>query len=245
MYPVDEPGLNEGLVDLYLNFAKLAREADPKILMYTDPVDRIRKEELVAMLPYVDIWCPNRDAFFFGKNEEKLQVIRDSGKPVWTYACSDNAKHQSPLGYYRCQSWAAYAFNLKGIGYWSYSTSSADPWYKPDGTLDYLLVYPGDGVVISKRWEAVRDGMEDYDMLLALRLAMEKAANNRAPEAVKEAQALLGEKANTVADYIGRDKDGTTPGPGGISEVRKIEDKHFNNIQTIRREIARLLETLK
>ncbi|HUW60687.1 MAG TPA: PQQ-binding-like beta-propeller repeat protein [Candidatus Bathyarchaeia archaeon] len=246
MYPVDEPGLNEGLVDLYLNFAKLAREADPKILMYTDPVDRIREEELVEMLPYVDIWCPNRTGFFLGKNEDKLQIIYDSGKPVWTYACADNAKHQSPLGYYRCQSWAAWAFNLKGIGFWSYCTSGADPWYKPDGTLDYLLVYPGDGVVISKRWEAVRDGMEDYDMLLALRSATEKAAAaNRAPEAIKEAQTLLGEKANTVADYIGRDKDGTTPGSGGAAATRKLEDKRFANIQTIRREIARLIEALE
>jgi len=246
MYPVDEPGLNEGLVDLYLNFAKLAREADSKILMYTDPVERIRKEELVEMLPYVDIWCPNRTGFFLGKNEEKLKIIYDSGKPVWTYACADNAKHQSPLGYYRGQSWAAWAFNLQGIGFWSYCTSGADPWYKPEGTMDYLLVYPGDGVVISKRWEAVRDGMEDYDMLLALKTAAEKAAaNNKASEAVKQAQTLLGEKAATVAQYIGRDEDGTTPGPGGPPATRKVADKRFANIQIIRREIARLLDVLE
>ena len=245
MYPVDEPGLREGLVKRYLDFAKCAREADPKILMYTDPVERIREEELVEMLPYVDIWCPNRTGFFLGRNEDKLEIIQNAGKPVWTYACADNAKHQSPLGYYRGQSWAAYRFNLTGIGFWSYCTSSADPWYRPENTLDYLLVYPGDGVVISKRWEAVRDGIEDYAMLKKLEAAKEKAkAEGRAPGLVQQAEAFLGADAAAIAEYIGRDDDGTTPGLGGLKGVRQVEDKRFDAIQDCRKTIDALLTGL-
>ena len=246
MYPIDEPGLNEGLVKAYLDFAKCAREADPNILMYTDPVERIRAEELTEMLPYVDLWCPNRDGFFLGRNEDKLAIIQNSGKPVWMYACADNAKHQSPLGYYRAQSWEAYRFHLEGIGFWSYCTSSADPWYRPDGTLDYLLVYPGDDVVVSKRWEAVRDGMEDHAMLKQLEAAKDKAkAENRAPESVAAAETLLTEDVARIGDFNGRDSDGTTPGADGLEGVRTVEDRRFDAIQQCRRQIDALLTALE
>jgi len=245
MYPVDEPGLQEGLVEQYLFYAKLAREADPNIQMYTDPVARIRKEELVEMLPYVDIWCPNRGGFLLDINQDKLEIIKNSGGILWTYECSDNAKHQSPLGYYRGQSWLAWHHGLTGIGFWSYCTSQADPWYKPEGTMDYLLVYQGDGVVPSKRWEAVRDGIEDYDMLAALRNAARKAKDeNRSPEAVAKAETLLKDTAFQVARFCGLDEDGTTPGKDGLSGVRTVEDRRHGLIQTVRREIAQLLVQL-
>lgn len=245
MYPVDEPGLNDGLVARYLFYAKLAREADPNILMYTDPVARIRKEELVEMLPYVDIWCPNCGGFLLDINQDKLEIIKNSGKTLWTYECSDNAKHQSPLGYYRGQSWLAWHHGLTGIGFWSYCTSKADPWYKPEDTLDYLLVYQGDGVVPSKRWEAVRDGIEDYDMLVTLRGAAHKAkGENRAPEAVAKAERLLNDTALEIARFCGWDDDGTTPGKEGLPGVRAVEDTRYEAIRAVRREMAGLLTAL-
>lgn len=246
MYPVDEPGLTEGLVELYLSYAKLAREADPNIQMYTDPVARIRKEELVEMLPYVDIWCPNRGGFLLDINQDKLEIIKNSGGILWTYECSDNAKHQSPLGYYRAQSWLAWHHGLTGIGFWSYCTSQADPWYKPKGTLDYLMVYQGNGVVPSKRWEAVRDGIEDYDMLMTLRDAAQKAkAENRAPEAVAKAERLLTDTALEIARFCGWDEDGTTPGRDGLPGVRIVADKRHSAIQAARRELAEVLRELR
>lgn len=245
MYPVDEPGLREGLVELYLSYAKLAREADPNIRMYTDPVARIRKEELIEMLPYVDIWCPNRSGLLLDINLDKWEIIKDSGGILWTYECLGNAKHQSPLGYYRGQSWLAWHRGLTGIGFWSYCTSQADPWYKPKGTLDYLMVYQGNGVVPSKRWEAVRDGIEDYDMLVVLREAAEKAkSENRAPEAVAKAEELLGARAFEIARFCGLDEDGTTPGKEGLPGVRNVADKRHAAIQAVRRDIAEFLGQL-
>ncbi|MGI6459593.1 MAG: PQQ-binding-like beta-propeller repeat protein [Candidatus Hydrogenedentales bacterium] len=245
MYPVDEPGLEEGLVERYLFFAQLAREADPKILMYTDPVARIRKEELVQMLPYVDIWCPNLEGFLLDENQDKLEVIKNSGKTLWTYECLDNAKHRSPLGYYRAQPWLAWHHGLTGIGFWSYCTSVADPWYRPENTLDYLMVYQGDGVVLSKRWEAVRDGIEDFDMLVVLRDAAQKArAENRAAEAVAKAETLLSENALEIARFCGWDEDGTTPGKDGLPGVRVVEDKRYAAVRAVRREMAQLLDAL-
>ena len=54
-----------------------------------------------------------------------------------------------------------------GIGYWCYNIGG-DPWTRIKD--EYPLVYPGrTRPVTSRRWEAVREGIEDYRILVALR----------------------------------------------------------------------------
>jgi len=167
-YPVDEPGLTPGLVEQYIEIARLTREADPRILMYADPVGRATLEEIERMAPFVDIWCPNRNGYLMGGDDPRLAVMHRHGKHVWTYECDGNAKNLSPLGYYRGLAWLAARYGLTGIGFWSYCTSPHDPWYVPRGDHDYLLIYPGAGVITSRRWEACRDGLEDLRALWQL-----------------------------------------------------------------------------
>ena len=244
LYPVDEPGLSPGLSDIHIAMGKLAREADPKIRLYTDPVGSCTMEELQAMAPYVDIWCPNRNGYLIKHNADKLEFIKSTGGQVWTYECDDNAKHQSPLGYYRGQAWLAWHHGLTGIGFWSYCTSKDDPWYRAD--REYLLIYQGNGVVPSKRWEAIRDGIEDYSMLATLRDAADKAQRDgRAPETVAEARRLLTQDADEIADYCGRDQDGTVPGSLGPAGDRAVAWKRWCRIRDTRARIAQLLDNLQ
>ncbi len=243
MYPVDEPGLNEGLVERYLFYAKLTREADPQVQMYTDPVKRITKEELTEMLPYVDIWCPNRIGFLLDVGADKLAIMKSSNVQYWNYECEGNAKHQSPLGYYRGQSWLAWHHDLTGIGFWSYCTSRADPWFKPHDTQDYLMTYQGDGVVSSKRWEAVRDGIEDYSMLTVLRDVLKQAkAEGADQDLVDHAESLLESRASSIAGFCSMYE--TTPGKSGLPGARKQADAQWQAIQTLRREIAKVIDQL-
>lgn len=245
LYPVDEPGLSDGLVAEYLRYAKLAREADPRILMYTDPVKAIKRSEIEAMLPYVDIWCPNRNGFLLRDNNDLLELIKSSGKTVWTYECEGNAKHQSPLGYYRGLAWLAWGRGLTGVGFWSYCTSPDDPWYRPKGEFDYLLIYQGNGVVPSKRWEAIRDGIEDYGLLTALRDAVAAAERDgRTADAVARAKALLDKGAWEIAQFCGLDPDGTLPAKGGAAAERVVADARWHALQECRTKMAQLFEEL-
>lgn len=245
LYPVDEPGLSNGLVDTYLRFARLAREADPRIQMYTDPVGQITEEELRRMLPYVDIWCPNRAGLVLDeKNAAKLDLIKQSGKAVWMYECDDNAKHQSPLGYYRAQAWLAWRHQMTGIGFWSYCTSQDDPWFVPKLRYDYLLVYPGNGVVSSKRWEAVRDGIEDYGMLTLLRQRLEANSPSAKAEDVVAARRLLGEHAARVGGFCTLDDDTALKDDTAFARRQSTENERWRDIQHLRREVARLLGAL-
>ncbi|MBI5091109.1 MAG: VCBS repeat-containing protein [Candidatus Hydrogenedentes bacterium] len=245
LYPVDEPGIEKGRVEEFLRLAKLAREADPNIQMYTDPVPGITTNELRAMTPYVDIWCPNRAGMVLDKTSaKKLAIIQACGKPVWTYECDDNGKHLSPLGYYRGQAWLAWKHGLTGIGFWTYCTSPDDPWFVPRARYDYLLVYPGNGVVASKRWEAVRDGIEDYGALTMLKQAIATKGASAKPEDLEAAKRVIGQQAANVAAFcIVPDK----MAPLGADEIAirsGVADRQWTDIQRVRNEVARLLDAL-
>jgi len=210
LYPVDEPGLHNtgrSLIDKFIEIGKLTRQVDPKIQIYTDPVGGARLEHLKEMAPYVDIWCPNRNAIVLADNTERLAYLLSVGKAVWTYECEGNAKEQPPLVYYRGQAWLAWHHGLTGIGFWSYCTSGFDPWFRPIGERanDYLLVYQGDGVVTSKRWEACRDGVEDYGALWLLRNVAELGrAKGVDPALLDRATNLIGQSAADIAKWSDR-----------------------------------------
>jgi len=243
LYPVDEPGLLKGRVEAYLRMARLAREADPKILMYTDPVGGITMDELREMQSYVDIWCPNRAGLVLPPEfAEKLDFILKTGKPVWTYECFANAKHQSPLAYYRGQAWLAWQHGLTGIGFWTYCTSAENPWFVSPGRSEYTQVYPGNGVVSSKRWEALRDGIEDYSLLTALREAVNAKGIAAGPENIEAARRLLGEQAGAIGNFCDAKTDEIDFTSDGFPGLRRLEDQRWKQIQAAREDLAKLLD---
>ena len=243
-YPIDEPGLRDGQVEEVVKLARPIKEVDPRLKIYADPVSRTTMTGLKKMAPYIDIWCPNRSGYLLHEGGDKLDFIKSTGKTVWTYECLGDVKHRSPLGYYRSQSWLVWWHGLTGIGFWSYCTSQHDPWYVPKGGQDYLLIYQGNGVVTSKRWEAVRDGKEDYNMLVQLQQLVKDPPPGADPAVLEQARAFLKERTAVIASYCGLDKDGTLPGTGGLPEVRKVEDRRWKTLQETRRELATLLMTL-
>ncbi|NLP10615.1 PQQ-binding-like beta-propeller repeat protein, partial [bacterium] len=245
LYPIDEPGLNEGLVEAFIQYAKPVREVNPSVQIYTDPVERATLQELQKMAPYVDIWCPNRNGYLLHQGAEKLAFLKSTGSTVWTYECEGNAKHQSPLGYYRAQSWLTWFRGLTGIGFWSYCTHNKNPWFMPDGGHDYLLIYSGRGVVSSKRWEAIRDGIEEYGLLVQLQKAVDAAAAKpEAAKAVAAARNILTEQASVLARYCGLDKAGTLPGMDGMAALRTLEDRRHQKITQVRNSMANAFDQL-
>jgi len=193
----------------------------------------------------VDIWCPNRNGYLLHEGGDKLEFIKSTGSTVWTYECEGDAKHQSPLGYYRAQSWLVWRHGLSGIGFWSYCTSRHDPWHVPRGGQDYLLIYQGDGVVTSKRWEAVRDGIEDYKLLMQLQHAIENPPDGVSQEILHAANYFLQHDAPAIGAYCGLDDDGTLPGVDGLSGARRVEDQRWRAIKKARQRMAELLLALR
>lgn len=162
-YLLDEPGLDNGLnLHVLIEAGQLFREADPKLLTYTDPVPGLSWKDYERIEPLVDVWAPNmRLVSGLLSGDPRIARIMKQ-KTVWSYECVSQVKSLSPLCYNRANAWRAKFFGLSGIGFWTHSTTEVDHWL-PGKTIndEYALVYPGELPVPSARWEAVRDGLED------------------------------------------------------------------------------------
>lgn len=208
IYVVDEPGLNSYWgIDYLMKVARAIKEADPRVQTYTDPINDMQPVELRLAAPYVDVWCPEQDSYYrlWGETAnmwaaERLEIMKTDSTQVWTYECFPGAKHLDPLGYYRHQAWLAWMCGLNGMGFWTYSTAPTTMWEPMQG--EYVMAYPGrDGPIPSKRWEACRDGVEDYGALWLLREELRKAegAGVTGP-ALEEAREILENAATDVVE---------------------------------------------
>jgi hypothetical protein len=138
-------------------------------------------EVWVPKLNHLYNWLPHYDA------------ARAAGKEVWFYTCCHptglfpNRFLDLPLVKTRILQWVNWRYRLSGYLHWGLNFWDDDPLHStgnpnlPPG--DCWIVYPGpDGPLSSLRWEALRDGFEDYELLWTLadrhrRLAAELEAS--------------------------------------------------------------------
>jgi len=191
LYPYDEP--STPFTDTTLNLVEVAglvREADPNILIYTDPTSGTTMKTVEMFTGLIDIWCPSSE-LLERLGPELIPVAKRVGKHVWFYDAAGRAKTLSCLGIYRWRFWYAWNLGLTGVGWWCYSHDADVAWQGPNPHNDFFgSVYagPGGAVVSSKRWEAAREGVEDFEYLCLLRTAIQ-AAEERGVSGAAIAQA--------------------------------------------------------
>jgi hypothetical protein len=192
-YLLDEPGLDYGAnLAVLIEGGRLVRDADPKLQTYTDPVPGLSGQDLERIAPLVDLWAPNMRLVAGAlSGDPRMRRIR-TFPTVWSYECVGQVKSISPLRYNRASAWRARFFGLSGIGFWTHSTTTADPWLaNPTANDEYALVYPGNPPVPSVRWEAVRDGIEDIAALTLLEQQIERhRAAGTQPDLVRQAEEI-------------------------------------------------------
>jgi outer membrane protein assembly factor BamB len=187
LYLQDEPGLNGGdqRVELYVQSVKRVKAADPEMQVYTNPAGGAWPDVVTPLAGKVDVWCP--DLHLFRLYPAELTAVFSKARQFWHYEAPGDQRGLDPLGFYRMKPWIAFQLGMNGGGYWVYS--SKDYWI-PSHESEYGVVYPGpQGPVTTKRWEASREGSQDYELLVMLRGA---AQGNQTPQA-KAALALIDE----------------------------------------------------
>lgn len=167
LYPVDEP--NRHSLRLVKMVAQVVKTWNPSVQVYVNPTIHatppIQVQDLYEVESLVDYWQPNL-LVFRGQLGEFFKGLQ---KEWWLYGNPKSpAKLGSPLNDYRMLAWWAWLYGASGVGFWSYSdTGGSSAWDDIDGRRpDWAVVYetPG-GVVSSRRWEAFREGLEDYTLL--------------------------------------------------------------------------------
>ncbi len=176
IYSYDE--IKENDLNNFIEFSTWAHKEIEEIKLY-GTLDS--KESLLA-LPYLDIaQVLNHDNLYADAIKSK--------KEIWLYGTSVNTKSLSPYTYYRLMSWKAFALGFTGAGFWNYADTGSgeyagSAWDDFDGRRpDFSVIYEGNNgdIISSRRWEAWRMGVEDYELLRMYSKAKgDKAANNLA-----------------------------------------------------------------
>jgi hypothetical protein len=197
LYPVDEP---HGQRLPYLGeLTKWLKEAAPDVQIYADPIStathKATSADLVKLSPYIDFWQPDL-GFATGQGAPFFAILSRLARPWWIYdGAPSPAKSASPWDDYRLLSWRSWAAGAKGVGFWSYSdTSGTSAWDDLDGRRpDFAVVYEGkDGPISSRRWEAFRKGVEDFQLLEAITQG-DTHSSTRPADLRSRVQELLGQ----------------------------------------------------
>ena len=186
LYPHDEPGGHGwDTVNHYIEFARQGLKARPGLKFYVNGGGDLAMFE--ALNEVAGIWCPGY--YMLPESTPEMSLLRKSGKTLWSYDCGyayarpigANTKTINVVAQYRLAAVFGFSFGATGIGYWCYNVGPSmwDP--IPD---EYPIVYtnPDGTQTSSRRWEAVREGMEDTRILIALR---EKLTDPSTPAAAK------------------------------------------------------------
>lgn len=186
--------------ELALKGALLIREVVPEMRLCMDGAQS--PDEVRMLDPVVDLWIPHQSALYTRERAEELREvyrqIAEAGEPVWTYTCSTHMKSLSPLDYYRLKEWRVWDLGVGGSCYWAYNSWRGDPWDDFDGNIaDCGSIYDGpEQPITSRRWEATRDGREDYKAMHLLR----EVARMQGAQAADEAEALIDELVAQVLE---------------------------------------------
>jgi hypothetical protein len=233
-YPYDEK-----IPERFVLIAQLLKEVDPRLRIYCNQVN-VAPEIMLRIAPTIDIWCPYYRAELTAEQRQAFQTVREQYHPtVWTYACDGPAKALSPSTYYRRLPWRAFREGATGAGFWCYACTS-NSWDDYDGSdPDYGVVYyasdappgvlrgegeapaePEEAIIPSRRWEAWREGTEDYQYLHQLLETIRAArqAGVSAAEVEQAEQVLQQCLQDVLGDAAG---NGTASVPSRYDQARR------------------------
>ncbi|NLF17729.1 MAG: DUF4091 domain-containing protein [Lentisphaerae bacterium] len=160
--PTDEPSGSS--IDDALITGTMLRRADPGIRIYSNFYRAATPEEVRRLDPVIDVWAPHLDCL----NDDYLPVCTARTRALWAYRVQGK---DTPPASVRGAFWRLFETGVTGYSFWAYTDASPDPWDPYDTSQhDYHVVYDGDPteMVPSKRWEAWREGVEDYALLWLL-----------------------------------------------------------------------------
>lgn len=193
---LDEAHGNE--VPYYGRFAALVHRQMPGIPTL-DAVDAAHMPEVLQT--NCDVWVPQ-----LGRFDDQMPLIHqrlESGRAVWFYTCLYPQKRylnrllDFPLVKVRLLQWLDFRYGFTGFLHWGGNYWTPKPLLDTQPVIDNNteLLPPGDAFIVypdrehlsvrsSIRFEAMRSGIEDYEMLRALEAGDPAAARQIASSAV-------------------------------------------------------------
>jgi len=183
----------------YARFAELVHHYLPGVPTL-DAVDAAQMPD--ELQKHCDIWVP-----LLGRFDDQTSMIEQriqAGHEVWFYTCLfPNQRYLNrlmdyPLLKVRLLHWLNFRYNLTGYLHWGWNYWTPEPYNDTQPVIDAntellpsgdaFIVYPdraGKSVFSSIRLEAMREGIEDYELLRALKAKNPAVADELARAAVQ------------------------------------------------------------
>ena len=201
LYLRDEPVIDQ-IENLMARLGRVLKTADPKkypyvgkVKIFVNPMqDTLQSsafDHLKAADPYLGIICPTMHDY----SQEILDDLHALKSELWGYV-GGFGRGRTPYPA-RLMAWQAMKQGLKGIGFWVWGYDT-----KHDMVYGHGERVPGSGgepAVPSRRLEAWRDGIDDYELLEKLKaLAQEGAARGLSEAQVKDARNVFDQALENV-----------------------------------------------
>jgi hypothetical protein len=207
---VDEPH-SDAQDEIIAEWAKAINAAAPELTLFQDPTwDRPDQTKVQAAITDADVICPNLPIYYRGGApvKEYFANLKNQGKELWFYQCSGPVRPYDPQTYFRYNAWHTFSIGGTGQGFWAFGDTgkAASSWdeYSAGGTSYAPAFLSDDEVRNSVHWDAVREGMQDYEELAML----QDAINNSKNAALKaQAQQVLDGAVQAItATYVPEDQ---------------------------------------
>jgi hypothetical protein len=171
----DEP--TDSNAKSYRAFAQLIRKHAPELKI----IEACQTKDLIGVM---DVWVPQPNVY--QRDFDHYRRRQQAGEEVWFYTCwlpqgeYINRFIEQPLIETRLLHWIGFKYGATGYLHWGYNQwTKEDPFTHANrteaGSTSYLpagdawIVYPGkEGPLDSLRYEAMRDGIADYELLCML-----------------------------------------------------------------------------
>lgn len=198
-------------------FFSFLKDVDPKARLFLNPCGTsVRTSgEMTSVNPYIDIWCPWFASF--KRRDSDMAFMRSKGEGFWIYNNPNIRIYRlaSPYGHYRLTFWNAWNCGAKGCSIWCYLWSAFETpmtvWNEQAAkNVSFDLVYlskdaPSDVsrkemIIPSKRWEAWREGAEDFTYLSMLKDAIERHRGDVDQRLIEDAKDILDRMPQSVCE---------------------------------------------
>lgn len=200
---VDEP-TRRSQAEVIIAWAKAIRAAEPKVLIWEDPLFKDMQAAPPELFEVCDILCPMRPRWLAHRKpyEDFFLKQQRQGRTLQFYSCSGPAPLLDPYSYYRLQAWHCWQVAATGSFFWSFGDNGVTTsWnaYLGNTTLFTPQFLDERSVTPAKPMEAIRESVEDYEYFAMLRKAVDRAsAAGKTGPAADKARNLLKEAADTV-----------------------------------------------
>jgi hypothetical protein len=225
---VDEPH-GKPQYDTIVGWARAINTAAPEVILWEDPQIK-EPETCLEMFEAVDVLVPYRAQWLMRPDwfREIFIAQRNAGKDLGFYSADGPARCFDPFSYYLVQQWHIFKIGGRWSGFWAFGdTGRVSVWneYATDGRGPYTPLYLDDtGVTAAKYMEAIREGVDDFEVLTMLKKRVENPPPDTAPDEVASARKLLESACDRVLEAeTGRNYFWNEPKNRAVADTVRVE----------------------